>query len=137
MEPTTRRGFLRVTAVSAAVVTASIGLRGLVEKKVAWVDPVGGPDCPQPLYVERLGADALGRYRVKLLVETPWESLEYRLEDALIERGKTQINVPLVYPYTTYQPGRYSYRVRLESEEMTVETSDSAYFELSSYRWFV
>ena len=137
MEPTTRRGFLRVTAVSAAVVTASIGLRGLVEKKVAWVDPVGGPDCPQSLYVERLGAEALGRYRVKLLVETPWESLEYRLEDALIERGKTQINVPLVYPYTTYQPGRYSYRVRLESEEMTVETSDSAYFELSSYRWFV
>ena len=123
--------------MSAAVVTASIGLRGLASQKVGWSDSVGAPDCPQALNVELLSAESDGRYRVTLVVETPWESLEYRLDDADIELGQTHLDVPLIYPYTTYQPGRYAYRVRLESDSVTVETKQEASFDLASYRWFV
>ena len=137
MEPTTRRGFLRVTAVSAAVVTASVGVRSLVRETVSWSEVVGAPDCPQALDVASLSVDDDAQYRVTLVVETPWESLEYRLEDAVLTQGQSRLDVPLIYPYTTYQPGRYGYWVRLESESNSVETSQPATFELTSYRWFV
>ena len=136
MEPTSRRGFLRVTAASAALATASFGLRGLGRQRVDWDDTVGAPDCPQSLNLTGLGEDELGIYGVRLRVETPWETLEYRLENATIERGTGQIDIPLLYPYTTYQPGQYRYSVRLESGSNTVETRQKAFFELPSYRWF-
>jgi hypothetical protein len=137
MQPTTRRGFLRVTAASAAVVTASIGLRSLAQRKMDWMDSVGGPDCPQTVSMHRLGVEEIGNYRATLLVQTPWEELEYRLEDVAVERGQSQFDVTLIYPYTTYQAGQYRYTLRLESEEHTFETSPRASFELSPYRWFV
>jgi len=137
MEPTTRRGFLRVTVASAAVVTASVAVRNLVRESVNWSDVVGAPDCPQALDVAALGIENDEQYQVTLVVETPWESLEYRLEDTVLTQGQSRLDVPLIYPYTTYQPGRYSYRARLQSKSTSVETTQSATFELTSYRWFV
>jgi hypothetical protein len=136
MEPTSRRGFLKVTAASAAVVTATAGLMSLAKRKIGWEDLNGGPDCPQGCWVERMGADDLRRYGVTLVVETPLEVMETELPDVSLERGSTRLDVPLVYPYTNYQPGTYRYTLRLTSGDVVHETGEHATFTLSDFRWF-
>lgn len=116
--------------------TAAAGLVSLAKRKIGWEDLIGGPDCPQGLWVERLGTDDVRRYRVTLVVETPLEVMETALPGVSLKRGSTRLEVLLVYPYTTYQPGTYRYTLRLTSGDVVHETSEQATYRLASFRWF-
>jgi hypothetical protein len=136
MEPTTRRGFLKITAAAASLGVVTVGLSSLGKRPLGWRALAGGPDCPQALSFHRLGAEDTRRFSVTLLVETPSESLALSLPSIAMGRGVTSFEVPLSYPYTTYAPGAYRFRVQLRDGDEVFETVESAYYELFPFRWF-
>ena len=115
---------------------AAGGAAALCAPTVRWPDLRVFPDQEVPLHVEVPAALGVASVALRLVVETPLETLSWDLGAHEVTAESSDIPVRLVYPYRSRVPGRYVYTAELFWAANVMRTPRPVGYGVRRIAWF-